>query len=237
MLWSSELKATPIDSYQPNAPFLDELFEPDGSPRPTARALRGGAGATGTRGPDRGGRRRDAIFMQQGITFETSSGGGATHERPFPLDLVPRVLSGVEWRAIKRGLAQRIPALNHFVDDVSITPVRSSGRGSCRGAWSAPARIFRVPSMDRPPGGVYTHVAGCDLSATATGRGRSSRTTCAFRRGYSSYCSRTGLRWHGSCPELFASYRVRPVDHYPQLLLRALRRWPRSAESEATVVE
>ena len=37
-------------------------------------------------------------------------------------------------------------------------------------------------------------------------------------------------------PELFASYRVRPIDHYPQLLLGALRSVAPSAESEATVV-
>ena len=37
-------------------------------------------------------------------------------------------------------------------------------------------------------------------------------------------------------PELFAAYRVRPVEHYPQLLLGALRSVAPSAESEATVV-
>ena len=37
-------------------------------------------------------------------------------------------------------------------------------------------------------------------------------------------------------PELFAQYRVRPVDHYPQLLLAALRAVAPSAEDEATVV-
>src|ERR1035441_6360712 len=107
-----------IDSYRPQAPFLDELFELDGTPRPTARALVEELRRLGPAGLIEAGRRRDAIFMQQGITFETSGGGGATHERPFPLDLVPRVLSGQEWRDIKRGLAQRIRALNHFVDDV-----------------------------------------------------------------------------------------------------------------------
>src|ERR1700679_3218105 len=35
-----------------------------------------------------------------------------------PLDLIPRVLTADEWRVIKRGLAQRIRALNAFVDDV-----------------------------------------------------------------------------------------------------------------------
>src|SRR6202022_364567 len=37
-------------------------------------------------------------------------------------------------------------------------------------------------------------------------------------------------------PELFSSYRVRRIDHYPQLLLGALRAVAPSAESEATVV-
>ena len=37
-------------------------------------------------------------------------------------------------------------------------------------------------------------------------------------------------------PELFQHYRVRPVDHYPQLLLAALRAVAPSADGEATVV-
>src|SRR3977135_4228074 len=37
-------------------------------------------------------------------------------------------------------------------------------------------------------------------------------------------------------PQLFRHYRVRPVDHYPQPLLGALRAVAPSAESEATVV-
>ena len=66
------------------------------------------------------GRRRDAIFMQQGITFDAAGPGrdGPVRDRPFPLDLVPRIIPAEEWTTIKRGLAQRIRALNHFVDDV-----------------------------------------------------------------------------------------------------------------------
>src|SRR3977135_1862559 len=37
-------------------------------------------------------------------------------------------------------------------------------------------------------------------------------------------------------PQLFRHYRVRPVDHYPQPLLAALRSVAPSAEDEATVV-
>ena len=75
--------------YRPRAPFRDELFELDGTPRPAARALVDELGRLGPQGLVEAGRRRDAIFMQQGITFETSGESGASHERPFPLDLIP----------------------------------------------------------------------------------------------------------------------------------------------------
>lgn len=149
--------------YHPQASFLDELFELDGTPRPTAVPLVEQLRRLGPAGLIEAGRRRDAIFMQQGITFETSSVGGASHERPFPLDLVPRVLSGQEWRDIKRGLAQRIRALNHFVDDVyHAREIVREGLVPWRLVVSC-SHFARAVHGIRPPGGVYTHVAGCDL--------------------------------------------------------------------------
>ena len=92
--------------------FYDEVFAPDGSPRRHAAAL---ARALDELVPDAlaaAGRRRDAIFMQQGITFEVAGAErDLARDRPFPLDLVPRILPAAEWRTIKRGLAQRIRAL------------------------------------------------------------------------------------------------------------------------------
>jgi uncharacterized circularly permuted ATP-grasp superfamily protein len=58
--------------------------------------------------------------MQQGITFDAAGpdADGPARDRPFPLDLVPRIIPAGESRNSKRGLAQRIRALNAFVDDV-----------------------------------------------------------------------------------------------------------------------
>ena len=110
--------------------------------------------------------------MQQGITFEVAGTDGERRDRAWPLDLVPRVLTAAEWTTIKRGLAQRIRALNAFVDDVyhaheivraGIVP------------WSL---IVSRPSFARPvhgvraPGGVYCHVCGCDLVRDGDGRWR-----------------------------------------------------------------
>ncbi len=225
--------APPID-YQPQAPFLDELFEPNGEPRPTAAALVRELGRLGRDGLVEAGRRRDALFMQQGITFETTA-GGASHERPFPLDLVPRVLSGEEWRAIKRGLAQRIRALNHFVDDVyHAREIVREGLVPWRLVASC-SHFARAVHGIRPPGGVYCHVAGCDLVRHSDGTWKVIEDNVRIPSGIS-YVLENRAAMARLVPELFSSYRVRPVEHYPQLLLRALRSVAPSAESEATVV-
>jgi uncharacterized circularly permuted ATP-grasp superfamily protein len=226
------------DAYRPQAPFLDELFEDDGTPRPTARALVEELRRLGPEGLMEAGRRRDAIFMQQGITFETKAADdeeSGTKERPFPLDLVPRVLSGQEWRDIKRGLAQRIRALNHFVDDVyHAREIVREGLVPWRLVASCP-HFARAVHGIRPPGGVYTHVAGCDLVRHSDGTWKVIEDNVRIPSGIS-YVLENRAAMARLVPELFASYRVRPVDHYPQLLLGALRSVAPSAESEATVV-
>ena len=57
---------------------------------------------------------RDRVFRDRGITFAHSG----EEERPFPLDLVPRIISSSEWVQIERGVAQRVRALEQFLADV-----------------------------------------------------------------------------------------------------------------------
>jgi uncharacterized circularly permuted ATP-grasp superfamily protein len=225
----------PIDGYSVPAGSLDELVSPDGSPRPHVAPLL----ATLQRlGPDallEAGRRRDTIFMQQGITFEVYTKDGSRRDRAWPLDLIPRVLTADEWRVIKRGLAQRIRALNAFVDDVyheheivraGIVP------------WSL---IVSRPCFARPvhgvraPGGVYTHVCGCDLVRGGDGIWRVLEDNVRTPSGIS-YVLENRLAMTRLMPELFAGHRVRGVDHYPSLLLEALRAVAPSVESQPTIV-
>jgi uncharacterized circularly permuted ATP-grasp superfamily protein len=233
-----EATAPPRNRYRPDSPFFDELFEPDGVPRPAAAPLVAELERLGPEGLVEAGRRRDAAFLQQGITFETTGEdprGSGKGERPFPLDLVPRVLTGAEWRDIKRGLAQRIRALNHFVDDIyhareivreGIVPWRLVAGCS---------HFARAVHGIRPPGGVYCHVAGCDLVRHSTGAWKVLEDNVRTPSGIS-YVIENRAAMTQLLPQLFSAYRVRPVDHYPQLLLRALRSVAPSAASEATVV-
>src|SRR5450759_2059572 len=53
------------------------------------------------------------VFTDRGVTYDF-----AGEERPFPLDLIPRVIDAVEWDLIARGVRQRVLALEAFLADV-----------------------------------------------------------------------------------------------------------------------
>lgn len=217
------------------APFYDELVDHDGSPRPHCAGLVEALNRIGHEGLAAAGRRRDAIFLQQGITYEADEAGRVVKDRPFPLDLVPRVIPAREWAAIERGLRQRIRALNAFIDDVH------HGREIARAGivpWTlvvSRSQFARAVHGIRPPGGVYCHVAGCDLVRDVGGTWRVLEDNVRTPSGIS-YVLENRAAMTRLLPQLFAGHRVRPVDHYPQLLLAALRAVAPAAEGEATVV-
>jgi len=54
-----------------------------------------------------------STYLAQGVTFDH-----AGEERPFPLDIVPRVVGADEWDIISPGIAQRVKTLEAFLADV-----------------------------------------------------------------------------------------------------------------------
>ncbi len=220
--------ATPIDAY-------DEAIRSSGEPRAHVARLMAAVAALDPEQLAALGHRRDRSFVQAGITFDTVGADGQAVDRPFPLDLVPRVIEAADWAPIKRGLAQRIRALNQFLDDVY------HGREIVREGlvpWKAiVSRSHFTRQVDgvRPPGGVYTHVAGLDLVRDADGTWRVLEDNVRTPSGIS-YVLANRQAMTRLAPRLFGGYRVRPVDHYPQALLEALRAVAPADEGEATVV-
>jgi uncharacterized circularly permuted ATP-grasp superfamily protein len=224
-----------LDDYQVPAGCRDELIDENGEPRPHAGPLIATLERLGPEALAAAGRRRDRIFMEQGITFEVAGTDGERRDRPFPLDLVPRVLPAKEWTTIKRGLAQRIRALNAFVDDVyHAHEIVRAGVVPWSLVVSRPAFARPVHGV-RPPGGVYCHVSGCDLVRGGDGRWRVLEDNVRTPSGIS-YVLENRVAMTRLMPELFAGHRVRPVDHYPGLLLDALRAVAPAVDADPTVV-
>src|ERR1700691_2076776 len=214
---------------------VDELLGEDGRPLPHAASLMAALERLGPEALQAAGRRRDTMFMQQGIAFEVAGSDGERRDRAWPLDLVPRVLTAAEWTTIKRGLAQRIRALNAFVDDVyHAHEIVRAGIVPWSLIISRPSFARPVHGV-RPPGGVYCHVSGCDLVRGGDGRWRVLEDNVRTPSGIS-YVLENRVAMTRLMPELFAGHRVRAVEHYPSLLLDALRAVAPAAESHPTVV-
>src|SRR4051812_14684015 len=88
---------------------FDEAVGPDG-PRPHARAP---VDAVMRAGPRRLERAVAGALTRAGVGFRSVEGDASFH-----VDPVPRVITAAEWAPVKRGLAQRVRALNRFVADV-----------------------------------------------------------------------------------------------------------------------
>src|SRR5690242_3910217 len=98
------------------APF-HELVDESGKARAAARAVvehldRMGHGELEARQM-----LADLEILTQGITF-TVYAEACNIDRPWPFDVIPRVLDASEWRTVESGLSQRVRALNRFIDDV-----------------------------------------------------------------------------------------------------------------------
>jgi uncharacterized circularly permuted ATP-grasp superfamily protein len=96
--------------------IYDEMRAQDGESGPRTRPSPGGWSAR--RRPDSQKREEaERAFHRVGITFAVY-GEESGSERLIPFDIVPRIISGDEWKVLDRGLRQRVQALNAFLHDV-----------------------------------------------------------------------------------------------------------------------
>ncbi|MCK6424689.1 MAG: circularly permuted type 2 ATP-grasp protein [Burkholderiaceae bacterium] len=183
----------------------------------------------------------EMIFRRVGITFavygDKDSGEGT--ERLIPFDLIPRVIPAAEWREMERGLRQRVEALNRFIHDVY------HGQEIIK-AGVVPADQITRNAQFRPemigvdvPGGVYSHIAGIDIVRAANPDGSGSyyvlEDNLRVPSGVS-YMLENRKMMMRLFPDLFASQRIAPVAHYPDLLLETLRSVAPGGVNEPTVV-
>src|SRR3954470_2522072 len=143
---------------------MDEMFEAPGVPHSSYRTL---FDALATMSPEDVVERcatRDRTFRDQGITFSLSG-----EERPFPLDLIPRIVDADDWDLIERGVAQRVRALEAYLADV-YGPARILNDGVVpRQLVTSSCHYHRAAHGVEPPNGVRVHVAGIDIVRDGNG--------------------------------------------------------------------
>ncbi|MDQ0301768.1 circularly permuted type 2 ATP-grasp protein [Ancylobacter polymorphus] len=182
-------------------------------------------------------RRKEAefIFRRIGITFAVY-GDSDAQERLIPFDIIPRILTGTEWRRLSRGLEQRVKALNLYLKDIySRREILKAGVVPEDLVYQNPA--FR-PEMNgqKVPHDLYVHIAGIDVvrvdAETFYVLEDNARTPSGV-----SYMLENREIMMRLFPELFADNRVAPVENYTDELLATLKSLaPASSSSDPAVV-
>ncbi len=218
-----------LDDY-PAGNGWDEMFDGEGRPRPAYSALHEALQSLSATDFAARCTARDHSFRDQGITFSLSG-----EERPFPLDLVPRIIGASEWPAIEAGVSQRVRALEAFLADV-YGPGRILEDGIVpRRLITTSTHYHRAAMGIDPPNGVRVHVSGVDLVRGGDGVFRVLEDNLRTPSGIS-YVVENRRTMARVFPELFTSHRVRPVDSYPARLLEALRAATPTGSPDPTVV-
>ena len=214
-------------------PF-DEVYGFDGQPRAAMAII--SDWLAGVSPEDLRARHEEAerLFRRIGITFAVYGEGGDP-ERLIPFDLIPRVITADEWAQMARGLEQRVKALNAFLTDVY-------GEAEIVKAGIVPAvcateNAGYLPLMQgfRPPGGVFTHIAGIDLVRTDADEFYVLEDNCRTPSGVSYMLENREVMMR-LFPGLGARAQLAPVSTYTDDLLETLCSVaPERCEGEPTV--
>ncbi len=211
-----------FDRYAPETErFFDEMFLNEVAPREHYSKLMEDFNSLSEADQEACKRMVSVFFLNQGITF-TVYGNDEGVERIFPFDVIPRVIPATEWDQIERGLTQRVTALNLFLHDLyheqkilkdKIVPsdlVLSS-------------RHFRREFVGvNPPLGVYIHITGSDIIRDEQGNYMVLEDNLRCPSGVS-YMLQNRQALKRALPSIFSHHRVRPIEDYPQELVRVLQ--------------
>lgn len=179
--------------------------------------------------------RIDDTFLKNGITFTVYGDKDGT-ERIFPFDLIPRVIPDQEWRVVHDGLTQRIIALNLFLHDIYHEQrILKDG--------VVPRDIVETAAHYRPemqnvnvPRDIYIHVCGTDLIRDRDGNYLVLEDNGRCPSGVS-YLLENREAMKRAFPRLYSGMNVRPVDAYPELLLKTIQHLsPRQSQTPVCVL-
>jgi uncharacterized circularly permuted ATP-grasp superfamily protein len=209
---------------------FDEMVDREGTARIQYGAV---ASSLAQMGPEDVSARASRVaraFMDQGVTFDLDG-----EERPFPLDVVPRIFTASEWSQVAEGVTQRVRALELFLADIyGAARIVTDGVVPHGVVTSSPGFVRAAYGLT-PPNNVRIHVAGIDVIRDEEGEFRVLEDNLRSPSGVS-YVLANRAAMARVLPELFWGQPIQMVTDYPARLITALRRAAPTSVQDPTVV-
>lgn len=174
------------------------------------------------------------LFMTQGITFTVYNSGEGI-EKIFPFDIIPRIITGAEWKLVEKGIKQRLTALNLFLRDVYHNQfIIKDGIIPIDVIYSCPHFLREMYQLDVPHD-IYVHIAGIDLIRDEKGDFYVLEDNLRTPSGVS-YMLENREITKRLFPDLLPQCNVRSVTDYPNILYKNLMALSPRQISNPTVV-
>lgn len=200
--------------------FYDELIGLNGQPRSAASTLVNYLGSLSSEELATRKNAADLAIRQMGITFSVYSENGNI-DREWPFDIVPRIIENREWQSVHKGLAQRLKALNLFIDDL-YHKQQIIKDGIVPAELFATSKNFRQQCVGiNPPHGVWAHICGSDLVRDTDGTLYVLEDNLRVPSGVS-YMLENREVMKRTFPDIFQECTVLPVNDYVQNLRQTL---------------
>ena len=155
----------------------------------------------------------DREIRALGVTF-TVYDEGVGVDRPWPFDIIPRIIPRDQWQVIEAGLVQRLAALNLFIDDCLPRPAgRQRRRGAGRPRHRFPQFPARVRGRRPARGHLGPHLRQRPDPRRPRGPGYVLEDNLRVPSGVSYLLENRMVTKH-IFPEMFRHYSIEPVDPY-----------------------
>lgn len=162
----------------------------------------------------------EALFRRLGITFAVY-GSNEGSEKLIPFDIIPRIVSAMEWRKLSKGIEQRVRALNAFLHDIyHRQEILKAGRVPEKLILNNSAFCPEMMGLD-PARGVYSHIIGVDMVRVGPDDWYVLEDNLRTPSGVS-YMLENREAMLQLAPELFQRFKVAPVETYPETLRRTM---------------
>jgi uncharacterized circularly permuted ATP-grasp superfamily protein len=162
----------------------------------------------------------EGIFRRLGITFAVYGSSEAT-EKIIPFDVIPRIISAMEWRRLSRGIEQRVRALNAFLHDIyHRQEIIKAGRIPEKLILENSAFCPEMMGLE-PARGIYSHIIGVDIVRVGADEFYVLEDNLRTPSGVS-YMLEDREAMLQLAPDLFQRLKVAPVETYPENLRRTL---------------
>jgi uncharacterized circularly permuted ATP-grasp superfamily protein len=155
-------------------------------------------------------------FLYQGITFNVY-GDQEGAERTIPYDLIPRVIEKKQWEKIAAGCAQRVKALNLFLDDI-YHGQQILNEGLIPAAQVIAHEAFQPHMLQHQlKGKIYSQISGIDIIRDGQGDFFVLEDNLRTPSGVS-YMLESRKISQKLMPDLCNSNNLQGIEQYPHLL-------------------